>query len=237
MVPGGRTQQVPNGKTVEALRLVVITNRASIVSLFSLLPFNHALTVEHVNARALEVANRSTSVMKADALVVDGSSDPLEAIEICRELQRIDPHLAVAVFLCCSSGVTTWHLQEIGRTGVRGIFDLYQTAEDVCRSLVSLARGEAVLHLQGPGVYGSLLPSILGNEHSEQEAVRVRSNDANVLDKLVQGFSDREIGARLNLSPHTIKHHIERLREAVGARNRIELAAWAGRYGFHKTLQ
>ena len=47
-----------------------------------------------------------------------------------------------------------------------------------------------------------------------------------------KGLSDREIASRLHRSPHTIKHYVERLREAVGARNRIELAAWAGRHGF-----
>jgi DNA-binding NarL/FixJ family response regulator len=55
---------------------------------------------------------------------------------------------------------------------------------------------------------------------------------AEILELLVQGLSDQEIGAQLHLSPHTVKHHIDRLRDEVGARNRIQLAAWAGRQGF-----
>src|SRR2546426_849033 len=49
----------------------------------------------------------------------------------------------------------------------------------------------------------------------------------------IVGLPDYEIGARLHLSPHTVKHHIEALRDEVGARNRIELAAWAGQNGFY----
>jgi DNA-binding NarL/FixJ family response regulator len=54
-----------------------------------------------------------------------------------------------------------------------------------------------------------------------------------LLELVAYGRSDREIGALLHLSPHTVKHRIERLRDALGARNRIELAAWAGRHGFY----
>ena len=47
-------------------------------------------------------------------------------------------------------------------------------------------------------------------------------------------LSDHEIGASLHLSPHTVKHHVDTLRAEVGARNRIELAAWAGKNGFYE---
>jgi hypothetical protein len=30
-----------------------------------------------------------------------------------------------------------------------------------------------------------------------------------------------------------VKHHLDRLRSLHGLRNRIELAAWAGRHGFY----
>ena len=51
---------------------------------------------------------------------------------------------------------------------------------------------------------------------------------------MAAGLPDHEIGRRLHLSPHTVKHHIEQLRGELGARNRIELAAWAGRHGFYR---
>jgi DNA-binding NarL/FixJ family response regulator len=42
------------------------------------------------------------------------------------------------------------------------------------------------------------------------------------------GLTDHEIGRQLYLSHHTVKHRIDRLRRRVRARNRIQLAAWAG---------
>jgi DNA-binding NarL/FixJ family response regulator len=43
------------------------------------------------------------------------------------------------------------------------------------------------------------------------------------------GLTDHEIGRRLSLSHHTVKHRIDRLRRRVHAKNRVQLAAWAGR--------
>jgi DNA-binding NarL/FixJ family response regulator len=41
-------------------------------------------------------------------------------------------------------------------------------------------------------------------------------------------MTDHEIGGEMFLSHHTVKHRIERLRHRANARNRIQLAAWAG---------
>jgi DNA-binding NarL/FixJ family response regulator len=54
-----------------------------------------------------------------------------------------------------------------------------------------------------------------------------------LLQLVARGLPDHEIGRRLHMSPHTVKHHIEDLRDGLGARNRIELAAWAGRNGLY----
>jgi DNA-binding NarL/FixJ family response regulator len=51
--------------------------------------------------------------------------------------------------------------------------------------------------------------------------------DKGLLKLVMLGLTDSEIGRQLYLSPHTVKHRIERLRHRAQARNRIQLAAWA----------
>ncbi|MBI2938956.1 MAG: helix-turn-helix transcriptional regulator, partial [Chloroflexi bacterium] len=58
--------------------------------------------------------------------------------------------------------------------------------------------------------------------------------DVRLLELVARGLSDEEIGPKLGLSPHTVKRHLEGLRQAVNARNRTELAAWAGQYGCYQ---
>ncbi|TMD12096.1 MAG: response regulator transcription factor [Chloroflexi bacterium] len=99
-------------------------------------------------------------------------------------------------------------------------------------ALLRLAHGQTSVHLQLRRGAATSPASLRSSPGPDAEGVRLGTTDASVLSKLAQGLSDREIASRLHRSPHTIKHYVERLREAVGARNRIELAAWAGRHGF-----
>ncbi len=78
---------------------------------------------------------------------------------------------------------------------------------------------------------GSLHRILTGGDAESEPRVRLSGTDKKVLYLLSEGLSDREMGHRLFLSPHTVKHRVEQLRQKVGARNRIALAAWAGRHG------
>jgi DNA-binding CsgD family transcriptional regulator len=46
-----------------------------------------------------------------------------------------------------------------------------------------------------------------------------------VAELLVQGLTYREIGSRLYISAKTIEHHVARIRQRLGARNRSDLLA------------
>lgn len=50
--------------------------------------------------------------------------------------------------------------------------------------------------------------------------VSLSPREREILSLLVAGCTDREIADRLRISPYTVKNHVTRLREKVGARNR-----------------
>jgi DNA-binding NarL/FixJ family response regulator len=52
-----------------------------------------------------------------------------------------------------------------------------------------------------------------------------------VLRLLVDGLSNREIGARLNISQHTAANHVRSILLKTGCANRTEAASWALRRG------
>lgn len=45
-----------------------------------------------------------------------------------------------------------------------------------------------------------------------------------VADLIVEGLSDKEIGARLGVTPHTAGFHVDRLRKKLGVDNRVKAA-------------
>ena len=145
--------------------------------------------------------------------------------------------LPLAALLCCPHSVTPWQLRALIATGVSNLLDLYATPEEVLRVLQGVARGDVVLHVQltNTNGHGAVLEDITAGKEMNGETGSGRMStrtSAQILELLVHGLSDQEIGRQLHLSPHTVKHHIDRLRGELGARNRIELAAWAGRQGF-----
>src|SRR5581483_6284763 len=53
------------------------------------------------------------------------------------------------------------------------------------------------------------------------------TREQEVLDLIVQGLTDREIGDRLAISARTVHNHLERIREKTGLRRRAQLSGWA----------
>jgi DNA-binding NarL/FixJ family response regulator len=169
----------------------------------------------------------------ADALgevavaVVDVAVDLVAALEFCRELEARRPGLPIAGLVCCPQALSPWDLQSLLTLGVTSLFDLSATSAEAARTIESTAQGSPVfqLHLQR-GERGLLREILSAGEPSSMAKVEL-------LQLVARGLPDHEIGRRLHMSPHTVKHHIEDLRDGLGARNRIELAAWAGRNGLY----
>lgn len=61
--------------------------------------------------------------------------------------------------------------------------------------------------------------------------LRLDEVDLEILQRIAEGASNREIGQRVHLSPAAIKDRVRRLMDRLGARRRAELAAHALRLG------
>jgi DNA-binding NarL/FixJ family response regulator len=180
-----------------------------------------------------DVAHVATATM----VVVDTTPDPVVVLQLCQALRAQRPTLPIIALLCCPHAVTSWQLRTLFGMGVRSLLDLHATEEEILRVLHSIARGDVVLHVQLTGGHSTAFEDVtIGHELGEATRVGRRWNTTLVrlLELLAHGLTDQQIGMQLHLSPHTVKHHIERVRDEVGARNRIELAAWAGEQGFYR---
>ncbi|HEY3181712.1 MAG TPA: LuxR C-terminal-related transcriptional regulator [Gaiellaceae bacterium] len=202
-----------------ALRLLLVTQREPVASFFRNLP--------RVRTTLVAVPDEAT-LDATDVVVVDVALDPEGATRLCQELRVGRPHLPIVVLLCCPQSVDPWQLQGLLGAGVGGVLDLQLSADEAVRTLEATARGGFVLHLHLRRGQRSLLRRALAGADARRET-KLR-----VLELVARGYPDREIGAALHLSPHTVKHHVEDLRAEVGVRNRTELAAWAGRQGFYR---
>ena len=224
---------------MKELSLLLVTSRPAVRVFFEHLGQRATppLVVHAVPAGVDTLAAHAGQVATATVAVVDAIPDPVSAIQTCEALRTQRPSLPLAALLCCPHSVTPWQLRALIATGVSNLLDLQAAAEEVQRVLHSIVRGEVALHVRLKNAHGAWLEDITAGQELSGEPGSERlptRTSPQILELLVHGLSDQEIGQQLHLSPHTIRHHINRLRGEVGARNRTELAAWAGRQGFYR---
>jgi DNA-binding NarL/FixJ family response regulator len=235
---------VPPSSTSNAeLRLLVVTNRPAIEHFFAGLAARDpagALTrfvIATVRPGHGAVDKAATLLPRIDVAVIDPALDATASLHLCHELRKRRANLPMLLVVCCPGSVSPWRLRTLLSGGMSGVLDLEADHDGVARAIRNLSEGLSVLRLQVAPDNGLFLGGLLGNGEQAGVAREIKDADVNLLSLLTQGFSNREIGRSLKLSPHTIKHYLEHLREAIGARNRVELAAWAARQGFYQPSQ
>jgi two-component system, NarL family, response regulator DevR len=180
-------------------------------------------TTFDVSASAARAARATRAVMVASVALVDASIDPAEALDVCLQLRARRGDLRIGILFCCPHAATPESLRSFLDVGIDSFLDLQLSAEQMLVALRGIARGESVVRVHLSEESSSAL-------FNGQNTVQQLSDDELALLRLVAlGLTDQEIGAEMCLSHHTIKHRIERLRRRVDARNRIQLAAFAGR--------
>ncbi len=222
------THPTARAATTDVVRLVLATARPAVECFFAEIAASSRspleITTIAVAPHALD--DWAAELEEAGAAVVDVEPDSMMATRFCEELLARNPSISVMALVCCPHSATPWNLRALVAAGVSSIIDLEMDSQETRRALIRAVRGEAVLHLQLGGERGLLRDILAGQRRRGETHLRL-------LGLVALGLSDQEIGRRLHLSPHTVKHHIEQLRGEVGAKNRVELAAWAGRHGFY----
>jgi DNA-binding NarL/FixJ family response regulator len=217
-------------------RVLLASNRAAIRALFP--GAQEGLGDQRFDVHQIAIPSLpGPALLKiADLAVLDVASNAAGTFELCRSIHTQRPTLPIAALICCTERVPSTQMSALIDAGVTSLLDLQAPAEELADAFHSIAHGEVVLRLHAMTGATSLLRDMTArNRRAGTRADPAPNDQDNHLLRLVaHGLSDQEIAARLNMSPFTVRHHIERLRRAVIARNRVELAAWAGRNGFYQ---
>jgi DNA-binding NarL/FixJ family response regulator len=207
--------------------VVVISGRPAVQAFFAEMGRQYApsVSVTMFPLDSSAVAAAFDAVAAADVAVVDASVDRVDAIAVCTTLRAMRPQLPMSAVFCCPHSATSADLRGLLAGGVEALVDLQLSAAETLRVLRGVARGQGAFHLQLAAGSSLSLVELLGDERGEEV---LTDHDVGLLRLVAAGLTDHEIGRQLYLSHHTVKHRIDRLRRRVRARNRIQLAAWAG---------
>jgi len=99
-------------------------------------------------------------------------------------------------------------------------------------AIFAIAAGFLVLGIVlGVRVFARPAPAPFDGNPQAQAALGISARELTVLHELAAGRSNKEIAARLHVSPNTVKTHVARLFEKLGASRRTDAIARARELG------
>jgi two-component system response regulator NreC len=157
-----------------------------------------------------------------DILVLDLSMPDLDGIQVTRRIQSIAPGMRILILTVHEDEAL---LREAIRAGAAG-YILKHAAESELISAIHLVQsGEIYVH---PKMIRSLLvepKKQIPPGPQPEELLTPRELD--VLKRIVQGYTNRQIAEELKLSVRTVEGYRANMTEKLGLRSRAELVRYA----------
>lgn len=165
---------------------------------------------------ALEMVER----LDPDVLVLDLSMPGKDGVATMHDLRARG--LSTRVLVLTSFAETDLVLDAI-RAGADGYVLKDSEAESILTGIRTVAAGDAPL---SPTVARSLLHTVRDQSASGMLTRRERE----VLELVRRGQPNKTIARQLGISEHTVKAHLARILQRIGANDRTQAALWAERH-------
>jgi DNA-binding NarL/FixJ family response regulator len=150
---------------------------------------------------------------RPDAVVVEMGAGRAATLNVVRDLRRRFPRVAV-IALATSEDPAV--VNEAVAAGVRGYLLLNTSPTLLGWAVLAVRAGRTVVDPQIRRVEPSAAP--VGKPLTPEVPLTRRESD--VLDELLQGQSNRQIGRNLFISEDTVKSHVKAILRKLGARDR-----------------
>jgi DNA-binding NarL/FixJ family response regulator len=161
--------------------------------------------------------------LSPDIVFMDVRMKGVGGIEAARVIRQTKPDTKVILF---TIDETRTAVAEAIRAGVSG----YLLKDSSATELVNAARlameGKAVIH---PTLTRAFIEEVQYVEHRPDTPLSRRESE--ILQRVAYGATTKEVARDLGISAHTVKTHLERIFEKLGANDRAQAVAIALRRG------
>lgn len=168
---------------------------------------------------ALEVAQR----IAPDVAIVDIRMPRMDGLELTRLLAGPRARVPVKVVVA-----TTFDLDEYVygalQSGASGFLLKDAGASLLAEAVRAAFNGDQLI---SPSVTVRLLRHLAPRSLRQEDHNALTARESEVAALVGQGRTNAEIGAELFISLGTVKSHLSAVQTKLGARNRVEIAAWA----------
>jgi two-component system nitrate/nitrite response regulator NarL len=165
----------------------------------------------------------AANLRKFDVVVISSNLDdePLRGFDVLRELRASRPDLRAIMLLESSKREA---ILQAFRAGAKGIFSRHESVDILCKCVRRVHEGHIWANAQQMSYAVEALSSAPTVRAVDANGLNLLSKrEADVVQCLAEGLTNREIAERLGLSQHTIKNYLFRVFDKLGVSSRIEL--------------
>jgi two-component system response regulator DegU len=162
--------------------------------------------------------------LSPDIVFMDVRMPGMSGIEATRVIRENTPDAKVILFTVEESRAS---VADAIRAGVSGYLLKDVSAAELIQAAKLALEGKAVIH---PSLTRAFIEEF---EHirEPQKEIPLSRRESEILQKVAYGATVKEVARDLGISPHTVKTHLERIYEKLGANDKAQAVAIALRKG------
>ncbi|HJU05506.1 MAG TPA: response regulator transcription factor [Nitrospiraceae bacterium] len=170
--------------------------------------------------------------LKPDIAVLDVSMPELNGAQVTERLKEAVPDVKV---LALTVHEDKSYLRQLLRAGASGYVLKRSAADELIHAIRTLAAGRTYID---PSLADTVVASFVRNPTAPGmvQPDRLSDRETEVVRLIAQGYSNKEVAGRLNLSVRTVETYKGRFMEKLGFKNRTELVRYAMQQGWLQDL-
>jgi len=189
----------------------------------------HELQRENLSITACALpSNEVLQLLKgheADVALVSANlaDGPLMGFTVLRQIRILWPGTSVVMLV--DQPVRKMVIDAF-RYGAHGIFQRNASFSALCRCIRAVAAGQVWANSEELRYLLEALAVVVPSRAAAANGTSILSQrEETVVELVVQGLTNREVGASLDLSEHTVRNYVYRIYDKLGVSNRVELTA------------
>jgi two-component system response regulator DegU len=170
-----------------------------------------------------EEAVEAVKILTPDVVFMDVRMPGISGIQATKDIREVVPDTKVILFTVEESRTA---VADAIRAGVSGYLLKDVSAGELIQAAKLALEGKAVIH---PTLTRAFIEEVQYVDQRPDTPLSRR--ESQILQKVAYGATTKEVAHDLGISPHTVKTHLERIFEKLGANDRAQAVAIALRKG------
>jgi DNA-binding NarL/FixJ family response regulator len=211
-------------KVLNNVRILLVDDHTIVRSSLGLLLTSHGALIIGEAANAQQAIQASLD-LKPDIILMDITLPDMDGVIATRQICQT---WSQARILALTMHGEDLYLMPFLEAGGAGYVQKSAADREVIEAIQTILKGD--IYVSPSGVNTLLREHTLAKKSEEPSPDSLSDRERLVLEQTVRGFTSREIGEQLMISPHTVDTYRARIMEKLGLQHRHELVEYALRH-------